>query len=249
MSELTYKTRDVLSYRTRNILIASGLAVLAVVLTLVYVEHARSGSSSATAAPVQVMVAARDIPVGTAAAKLAGAGWLVTKTFQPSDVPAGAVHNTAAVAGDVVIQPIYKGEQLVSQRFGTTQQEGILSVLHGANRVVQVAGDANQLLAGTLKVGNYVDVVGSLKNPEDTDNHFSGIFLRDLLVVSAPGKTTTADSQTSLELRVTTSQAQRLFWLQKNADWSLLLRPATGAVDKPTAPTNSAGIVESANGN
>ncbi len=249
MSELTYKTRDVLSYRMRNILIASGLALLAVVLTLVYVKHARSSSASATAAPVPVLVAARDIPIGTATSTLTGAGWLVTKSFQPTDVPAGAVHDTTALAGDVVVQPIYKGEQLVTQRFGTTQDEGILSVLHGTNRVVQIAGDNNQLLAGTLKQGNYVDVVGSLKHPETTENHVSGIFLRGLLVVSAPSKASSTGSQTSVELRVTTSQAQRLFWLQKNADWSLLLRPSTGAVDKPMPTTSSASLVESANGN
>ncbi len=248
MSDLAYKLRGGVSYRTRNILIAAGLGLLAVVLTLVYVSHAKSSSSAAVAAPVQVLVASKTIPIGTSGATLAGSGWLVAKTFQPSQVPAGAVKTVGQLSTLVAIQPTYAGEQLVAQRFGTTQEEGILSVLHGANRVVQLPGDTNQLLAGTLKVGNTVDVVGSIKAPESSQNHYSTTFLRGLLVVGAPSKPSTGQTQTSIELRVTSSQAQRLFWLEKNADWSLLLRPATKAVDKASAPTTATSLLEDASG-
>lgn len=248
MSDIAYKLRGGVNYRTRNILIAAGLGLLAVVLVLVYVSHAKSSSSAAVAAPVSVLVASRDIPIGTSGATLAGRGWLVTKTFQPSEVPSGAVKTAAQVATLVAVQPTYAGEQLVSQRFGTTQEVGLLSVLHGANRVVQLPGDANQLLAGTLKLGNTVDVVGSVKYPESGQTHASTTFLRDLLVVSAPVKPSTGQTQTSIELRVTSSQAQRLFWLEKNADWALLLRPATKAVDKFQAPTTAASLLVSARG-
>jgi pilus assembly protein CpaB len=251
MTELSYKTRDIISYRTRNILVAAALGLLAVVLTLVYVAHTRKSAQSTTAAaPVHVLVAARDIPIGTAGTALAGSGWLVTKTFQPTDVPAGAITSLADVRAEVAIQPTYRGEQLVARRFGTTQQEGVLSVLKGDYRVVQLPGDANQLLAGTIKDGNRVDVVGSVKVPESGQNHYSTIFLRNLLVVSAASKPSSNVGQdtTSIELRVTTSQAERLFWLEKNADWSLLLRPSTKATDPATAPTSAQALLASANG-
>jgi pilus assembly protein CpaB len=249
MTELSYKTRDIISYRTRNILVAAALGLLAVVLTLVYVAHTRKSAQSTTAAPVHVLVAARDIPIGTAGTALAGSGWLVTKTFQPTDVPAGAVSSLTDLRSEVAIQPTYRGEQLVARRFGTTQQEGVLSVLKGNYRVVQLPGDANQLLAGTIKDGNRVDVVGSIKAPESGSNHYSTIFLRNLLVVSAASKPSSGVGQdTSIELRVTTSQAERLFWLEKNADWSLLLRPSTKATDPATAPTSAQALLASANG-
>ncbi|HST14277.1 MAG TPA: Flp pilus assembly protein CpaB [Gaiellaceae bacterium] len=248
MSELIYKTRDIISYRTRNIMVAAALALLAVVLTLVYVSHARSSAQADTSAPVKVLVAARDIPIGTSGATLAGTGWLVTKSYQHADVPSGAMTTRAQVASLVAIQPTYAGEQLVARRFGTTQQEGVLAVLHGTYRIVQLPGDANQLLSGTLKVGNHVDVVGSVKLPESGQTHVSTVFLRNLLVVGAPSKPSTVGDTTSADLRVTTQQAQRLFWLQKNADWSLLLRPATKAADKPAAPTTAASLVQDANG-
>ena len=249
MTELTYKTRDIISYRTRNILVAAALALLAVALTLVYVSHARSSSAGAGSAPVHVLVASRDIPIGTSGRALASGGWLVTKTFKESDVPSGAVSSSAQLAALVAVQPTYKGEQIVARRFGTTQQEGVLSVLRGADRIVQLPGDDNQLLAGTLKVGNHVDVVGSVKVPEGGQSHFSTIFLRNLLVVTAPAKSSGVGTDTSIELRVTTKQAEQLFWLEKNADWSLLLRPATAATDKPVAATSAATLLEGSNGN
>ena len=248
MSDLAYKLRGGVNYRTRNILIASGLGLLAVVLTLVYVSHAKSGSTAAVAAPVPVLVAAKDIPIGTTGATLAGHGWLVVKNFQRSEIPSGAVKSVSQLATLVAVQPTYAGEQVVSQRFGTTQEVGLLSVLHGANRVVQLPGDANQLLAGTLKEGNTVDVVGSIKYPEGSQTHFATTFLRNLLVVSTPSKPSSGSTTTSVELRVTTAQAQRLFWLEKNADWSLLLRPATKAVDKTTPPTTAGTLLVNASG-
>jgi Flp pilus assembly protein CpaB len=248
MSDIAYKLRGGVSYRTRNILIAAGLGLLAVVLTLVYVSHAKKGSPTAALAPVPVLVAAHDIPIGTSGATLAGHGWLVVKTFQRSDVPSGAVKSTAQLATLVAVQPTYAGEQLVSQRFGTTQEEGVLSVLHGTNRVVQLPGDANQLLAGTLKEGNTVDVVGSIRYPEAGQTHVSETFLRNLLVVGEPSKPGAGETTTSVELRVTSAQAQRLFWLEKNADWSLLLRPAAKAVDKVVPPTTAGTLLVNASG-
>lgn len=249
MSDIAYKTRELISYRTRNILIAAGLGLLAVVLTLVYVSHAKNSTPASATAPVAVLVAARDIPIGTTGAALAAHRWLVTKTFQPGDVPAGAVHSTAQLAQLVAVQTTYKGEQLVTQRFGTTQEEGVVQVLHGPNRLYQLPGDANQLLAGTLNAGNRVDVVGSVKVPESGQTHVSTIFLRNLLVVSDPTKPSSTGGDGSVELRVTTAQAQRLFWLEKNADWTLVLRPANGAVDKFSTPASATSLVETASGN
>jgi len=239
-----------LNYRTRNVLVAAALAILAVALTLIYTSHAKKATQSSNSAPVHVLVAARDIPIGTAGSTLASKGWLVVKTYQPTDVPSGAITSANQLMTEVAIQPTYKDEQLVAARFGTTQQEGVLATLKGAYRIVQLPGDANQLLAGTLKQGNRVDVVGSWKYPESGQNHDSDILLRNLLVVSTPSKPSSGvGSETSVELRVTTAQAQRLFWLEKNADWSLLLRPSAHATDARTAPTTSATLLEDTNGN
>ena len=239
-----------MTYRIRNVLIAAVLALTAVALMLIYVSHARAKNESAASGTHTVLVASRDIPVGTTGAQLAGHGWVVARKLAAGDVASGAVDNVKQLALLVATQPTYSGEQLVSQRFGSTQDEGILALLHGKYRIIQVAGDANQLLAGTLKDGNRVDVVGSIKAPESGSTHYTAVFLRNVLVVTAADKSSdssvSSTSTLSVDLQVTPSEAQKLFWLEKNADWSLLLRPSTKAKDEAAQPSNATSLLAGA---
>jgi Flp pilus assembly protein CpaB len=231
-----------ISYKTRNLLIAALLGLAAALIALVYAASSKHDSkASAGDGTRTVLVATRDISIGTDAARLSGGGWVRATKVAPDEVASGA-----DLKGLVAVQPIYRGEQIVSHRFGTTQQEGLPSLLHGSLRVYELPGDAHQLLAGTLKNGNHVDVVGSVKVPESGTEHYSKIVIHDLLVVDAPdkpsGRTSNLDT-VSVDLMVTTDQAQRLFWLQKNADWTLVLRPSSGATDSTKTPTSAAGIL------
>jgi pilus assembly protein CpaB len=240
-----------ISYRTRNFFIAGVLGVLAVALTFAYAESISSNndkSSGSSSGPVTVLVASKDIPLGTAGASLAGAGWVKPVQVTRDQAAANAVRSVAQLKSEVAIQPTYKGEQIVAQRFGTTQQVGLLAQMHGTLRVVELAGDTHQVLAGMLKVGNRVDVVGSVRNPESGSSHFTAIAVRNLLVVGAPQKTTASgvtSQSASVDLLLTTNQAERLFWLQKNGDWSLLLRPSTKAKDAQLPPISSQTVLES----
>ena len=52
-----------------------------------------------------------------------------------------------------------------------------------------------------------------------------------------------ATSSLSVELELTGQQAERLFWVKQNADWTLLLRPTVGAVETPSSPQTSASVL------
>ena len=252
MLDMSYRVRNsVVSYRVRNLVIAGLLAVCAVVLMFMYASHAKSTATPA-AGSVQVFVATRDIPIGTTGAQIASGGWLVARKFAGNSVASGAVVNTTTLSNLVAIQPTYAGEQIVARRFGTAQQEGILSDLKGTARVMELPGDAHQLLAGTLKQGNRVDVIGNVTNPEGSQLHATVIALRNLLVLKAPSNPSSTATSTSevlsVDLKVTGKQAERLYWLQKNGDWSLLLRPSIHAKDPSNPPASAVGIVEGSNG-
>ncbi len=239
------------SYRVRNLLIASVLALAAIGMTLAYVSSTRSKQRK-DAAPVSVLVAARDIPIGTPAAKLAAGGWTVSRSFPKDELPAQPVTSAPELAGLVAVQPTYRGEQLTLRRFGTTQRQGLLTDLKGTMRVAELPGDAHQLLAGTLQVGNRVDVVGSIRTPEESGPHYSRIVLRNLLVVAAAKAPTSSGisghDDLSVQLQLTDEQEQRLFWLEKNGDWSLVLRPSTKARDTNVKPASAATLLGTANG-
>jgi pilus assembly protein CpaB len=234
-----------LTTNLKNILIAAVLAIAAVALTLVYVSSSKSKSSAASPTYHTVLVAARDIPVGTTGLQLAHSGWLTTARVPANAAASGAFETKADLATLVAVQPTYRGEQLVSQRFGTSQQEGISSTLHGALRVFELPGDSHQLLAGIVRQGNRVDVVGSVLRPEGSQNHYGIIAVRNLLVLKAPSGS--SSSTTSIDLQLTSAQAQKLFWLEKNGDWSLLLRPAVHPSNAAGAPVTSESLVEDAN--
>jgi len=233
-----------MNYRVRNIGIAVGLAALAAILTSVYVvnykRHVQTGEDKVT-----VLVAARDIPAGTAGADVVDQKFLKQQTVLRKAVVAGAISSPDQLAQYVATQDVYEGEQVSTRRFAPPKEQGIRSQIKGTQRAYQLEGDPNQTLSGTLKAGDHVDVVGTwgIKNPNGDEAIVSRIVLRNLLVMTAPATTGGGEVVTSpgsggevVQLRVTDAQAQKLIWIEKNSadnggGWHLALRPPTNSLD------------------
>ena len=204
------------SLRLRNLVLAILLAVAAMAATLIYVSRSRAQSRTPQAA-ASVLVATRDIPVGTTAAQIAGGGWVRAESVPASAAVPERVAGLGILAGLVATQATYAGEQLTTRRFGRANQQGLRADLTGTFRVVEVSGDAHQLLAGTLRDGDRVDVLASLTSPEGGPVHYARVMLRNLLVVDAPstpgggGSLGGAQQSIAAQLELTDEQAQRLF--------------------------------------
>ena len=150
-----------MTYRIRNVAIAIGLALVAMLLTLFYVVNYRRSVQHGQAT-VQVYVAARNIPAGTAGTDIAHGNALKTTSIPRRSVVPGAISDPNQVASLVLTQPLYEGEQVTLRRFSDVKAEGVIGQLKGNQRAIQVPGDATQLLAGTLKDGDHVDLVANL---------------------------------------------------------------------------------------
>jgi Flp pilus assembly protein CpaB len=223
-----------MTYRIRNLLIAVGLALVAMMLTLFYVtNYKRSVQNDAT--DVSVYVAARDVPAGKAGAELTKGHDLTLTKLERRHVVAGAISSPDQIDNLVLADPLYAGEQVTLRHFSDVAAQGIRSQLKGTMRAVQVAGDPNQLLAGTLKTGDHIDVVANVRTKSDTNANVTRIVLRDLTVLSGPDESTVAKvssgGSTSIIVAVTDTQVQRLFYVMKNADWTVELRPVVDAAD------------------
>lgn len=222
-----------MSYRKRNIALASGLAVLAVVFMLIYTSKSES-SGKVGKQLVGVLVAARDIPVGTPGSALQGDA-LVRKPVPRSAVVPGSITARSQVRGEVAVEETLAGEQVIARRFGPIAAQGVRSRIHRLERVVQLAGDANQVLDGTLKAGDRVDVVGSwaLGGGTCTACNVSRTIVRGALVLGTSADLASSGSGSStsvpVQLRLTDAQAQRVFWMVKNGQWWLALRPVVDA--------------------
>jgi Flp pilus assembly protein CpaB len=203
-------------------------------LTLFYVTNYKRSVQKSTSG-VSVYVAAKDLSAGTPGADIAKHD-LTVETVQKRDVVPGAISSPSDVSGLVLAAPLYAGEQVTLRRFSDVAAQGIRSQLKGTLRAVQIAGDPNQLLAGTLAAGDHVDIVANLRLDANSTATATRIVLRDLTVLTAPtdpslGKVSTSSGSMSVVLAVTDTQVQRLFFVVKNGDWTLELRPVIGAVD------------------
>ena len=224
-----------MTYRLRNIFVAIGLALVAMMLTLFYVTNYKR-SVQRSASSVQVYVAARDVQAGVSGQDLIKQHALKVATVRRSDVVPGTISDPDQIGNLVLTTPLYAGEQVTLRRFSDVAAQGIRSQLKGTMRAVEIAGDVNQLLSGTLQSGDHVDLVANLKPPAANSSAVDRIVLRDLTVLTSPtdasklSSTATGTSQ-SVIVAVSDTQVQRLMFVLHNADWTLELRPVVNAAD------------------
>jgi Flp pilus assembly protein CpaB len=149
-----------MTYRVKNITIAIALALVAAVLTMFYVtNYQRNVRQDETNVPI--WVAKRDIPAGTTGAEIERKGLVEKSEIVRRSVVPGAISNPDQIAELVATQPIYAGEQISTRRFSTPSQQGIKAKLTGVQRAMSLPGDQHQLLAGTLRAGDKVDLVAT----------------------------------------------------------------------------------------
>src|SRR5712691_8718125 len=233
--------------RLWHVVAAVGLALFAVLLTTFYVtnykRHVQHGQSQVT-----VVLAAKDIPADTPGSELLSGKWLTTQSVPRRQVVPGAISSPQQLRNLIATEPVYAGEQVTTRRFGTPSERGVRAEIKGTQRVVGVSGDAFQLLAGTLRVGDHVDIVGGweLQNSgtgssttvSSGDPRVSRVIVRDSLVLAAPTAPGTGGLSTSTDfsaqLRLTDAQSQRLEWMVAHGkDWRLEIRPAADAANSP----------------
>ena len=243
-----------MTYRARNIVIAVVLAALAALMTSYYVtnykRHVQQGEKH-----VQVYVASQDIPAGTAGTD--AVGMLKRKTVTKNGVAPGAISSPKEIKSKIASQRIYAGEQVTVNRFASVSQSGLQGSLKGTLRAYQVAGTANQTLAGILKTGDHVDVVANFRYKIASQASSSSVtfaatkvVLRNVKVLRAPSSPGTAsklggssDTKYQVVLALTDNQTQKMLFATHNSDqaqagggepgWGVALRPNLDPSDSP----------------
>jgi pilus assembly protein CpaB len=232
-----------MTYRVRNIVLAIVLAVVAALLTTFYVANYKR-SVQQSEASVDILVAARDIPAGTPGAKVASGGYLAKRDVARRNVVPGAISSATQIENLIATQPVYAGEQVSTRRFSPVKQGGIRAKLKGNQRAIQIPGDANQILAGTLKAGDRVDIVAAFEvkliGERDTEHTVSRTILRNIEVLAISGGADATAKLTAgpasaywVQLAVTDSQASKLWLAKTTGEWSLDLRPVIDSADSP----------------
>jgi Flp pilus assembly protein CpaB len=216
-----------------------------------YKRHVQSGQDQVT-----VLVAKQDIPAGTSGTE--AAHMLRSMDVPKRSVVPGAITSPDQIATVIASQKTLEGEQVTTRRFSPVAQNGVRGDLKGTLRAVQIQGDANQTLAGTLQDGDHVDLVATFKyQPKgQTSQNFAAtrVVLRNIKVLKAPAGPAVGTKLTSglqnnfpVLVEVTDQQAQKLnFTLtttggsnggSNGVGWALQLRPVLHSADSPESVT------------
>jgi Flp pilus assembly protein CpaB len=231
-----------MTYRVRNIVLAVALAALAALLVTFYVANykktVQQGEKNVT-----VYVATKKIEAGMSGGEALRSQSLRTEKVARRSVVPGAISNPAQIEDLVATEAVYAGEQVTVSRFRPVQQRGVRAQLTGNQRAFQLPGDPNQLLVGTLKTGDRVDLVakftvkGLIANEPEKEKAVVRTVLRDLLVLSAPegeaaaSKLGATQGGTSIQLALTDAQSRKVFYTTQTGSWTLTLRPVVEPSD------------------
>jgi Flp pilus assembly protein CpaB len=243
-----------MTYRVRNIVIAVVLAAMAALLTSFYVTNYKKQVQQGEELE-QVWVAKADIPAGTSGDE--AVQMLTSKSVASRSVVPGAISDPQEIVDKIAAQPVYAGEQVTVRRFTSVSQQGVHGKIKGNVRAVQITGTPQQLLAGTLRAGDHVDVVASFKykvtaratgaeDKESDEFEATRIVLRDVEVLAASGSGSAStklagglQNANTVLLALTDAQENKLHFTLSFADsqngdsWALELRPPLDDSDSP----------------
>jgi pilus assembly protein CpaB len=219
-----------MNYSVRNIVIAGGLAIVAVIAVLLYTSNVRDKARQDTHR-VQVLVAAKDIPAGTTGKQVIDQHLLVPKAIVQADQVPGALTTTAGLDNLVVSQTIFHAQQVPSAVFESPLTTGTSLQIRATERAISVPVDTDSGLIGTLHDGDHVDILLAYKG-ENGGANFTRPLLRNVQVLTAPDPKA---SDGHVLLKLSDVDATKLLFAQQFQTIWLVERPKTQAQDSPSA--------------
>ena len=222
-----------MNYSIRNLVIAGGLAIVAIVAVLIYTSNVQQ-AAKAGQARVKVYVARVDIPAGTPANDVIARGDLIQKDVVQDDVLPGVLTATTGVKDMVLKQDLYTGQQVPAATFVPASQAATTVAIRGAMRAVSVDVSASNGLVGTLADGDHVDIYARIGNG---NTRFVRKILTNVTVLKAQIGSTTNGAVGSAHILFALSDrdAQKMMWLSDNGndDFWLTQRPKENALNSP----------------
>lgn len=194
---------------------------------------------------VPVVVAAADIQWGTKIEK----EMLKTAEYLKSSVPNGYFSDIKEVEGRVLISPLKTKDPVTASRLASTdiKSGGVSAVLEKGRRAVAVKGDKVLGLSGLVKPGNRVDVLVTMKNPENGEDITKqvleniSVLATGTVIEDKNGEPSPVDVYT---LEVSPEQAEKLALASNKGRLQFALRNIT---DSESVATKGAGAAETLN--
>jgi pilus assembly protein CpaB len=211
----------------RNRLLLIGFVALAMgaFVSFVVYRNLQSRTESKVAPGEEVLVAANDLQVGV---KIEDKDIRPVR-FASADLPAGVFHLRSKVVGRGVVQPISRGEFILTNKLaGENAGAGLPSLIPPGMRAVSVRVNDTTSVSGFVQPGTHVDVLLT-GNPQGSSEQQTTTVLRDIAVVATGQRlerNSAGEPQSApvVTLLVSPDDAQRLTLASSQGHIQLALR-------------------------
>ncbi len=146
----------------KNVLIVLAGGFVVAILVAVLVQASLGGKSSDTGAKTQVLVAAKDLPIGTdlSAADLKWQTWPGDKAFTGAIIRKDDNEKASEALKGRIIQPVSAGQpMLASYIFKEGKGNVVAAMLDKGMRAVAIPVKADTMAGGFISPGDHVDVI------------------------------------------------------------------------------------------
>ncbi|MGH8772300.1 MAG: Flp pilus assembly protein CpaB, partial [Burkholderiales bacterium] len=169
---------------------------------------ARWISQQASLATTQVVVASRDIDLGS----VLNPSMLQVTTWPSGSIPSGAIADMQSLDGRVVKTSILRGEPILDAKLAPVGTKGGLSaVINEGRRAITVKVNEVIGVAGFALPGNYVDVM--VNTQDQADKPISKIVLEKILVLAVAQEASRDETKpkvvNAVTLEVTPEEAEK----------------------------------------
>lgn len=214
-----------------------GFSIFAGIVAVVF--GARWLAIQASMATQEVVVAARDLDLGTAL----NPSMLQVVRWPAGSIPAGSISDVQALDARVVRVSVQRGEPLLDGKLAPLGTKGGLSAVIGeGKRAITVKVNEVVGVAGFALPGNYVDVLVNVR--DDRDSAISKIVLEHILVLAVAQESGRDETKpkvvSAVTVEATPEQAEKLDLARSVGQLSLVLR---NQIDKD--PVHTAGVRKS----
>lgn len=154
--------------RTRALIVAGAViaGLVAAYAAYFFLEGARS-QLQAQAKPVEVYVATQDIPRGMAVDEIVSRGLAERQAVPARFVASNAISSVRKIDGQVLANPVSKGEQLTTARFQFPTEAGLSYSVPDEYVGMSLPVDESHGLAGLVKPGDNVVVIATINISSD----------------------------------------------------------------------------------
>jgi pilus assembly protein CpaB len=193
----------------------------------------------------QVVVAARDVQLGTALAP----DMMKTIEWPSNALPDGAITDMKSLETRVVRTGLQRGEAILDKKLAPVGTRGGLSaVISEGKRAVTVRVNEVVGVAGFALPGNLVDVMVNAKDANDRS--VSKIVLEQILVLAVAQEANRDETKpkvvSAVTLELTPEQAERLDLARSIGNLSLVLRNQLDKLPARTAGVRTSDLLETA---